>query len=75
MTERAFQLLQWIEESQNIDKSAPLGPAPARTQMELFPRGRHPVLDTLRSLDPDTLTPLEALNLLGQLKRQCEDGR
>jgi DNA mismatch repair protein MutS len=75
VTERAFQLLQWIEESQNIDTSVPQGPAPARSQMELFPRGRHPVLETLKDLNPDTLTPLEALNLLGQLKRQSEDGR
>jgi DNA mismatch repair protein MutS len=33
----------------------------------------HPVLRRLRELDPDRLTPLEALTLLAELKRECED--
>ncbi len=75
VTERAFQLLHWIEESQNIDTSLPRGASPQRDQMELFPRGQHPVLETLRGLDPNTLTPLEALDLLSRLKRRLEDGK
>ena len=74
VTERAFQLLHWIEESQTIEGSAPRGPTPSRAQTELFPRGRHPVLQSLRDLDPDQMTPLEALNILGRLKRQLDDG-
>ena len=75
VTERAFQLLQWIEENQSIDGSVPSGPTPSRAQMELFPRGRHPVLETLRDLDPNQLTPLEALGLLGRLKEQADEGK
>jgi hypothetical protein len=28
------------------------------------------IVDTLRSLDPDTLRPIEALSLLAELKKQ-----
>ncbi len=75
VTERAFQLLQWIEENQRIDGSVPSGPTPSRAQMELFPKGRHPVLETLRDLDPNLLTPIEALGLLGRLKEQADEGK
>ena len=33
----------------------------------------HPVLEKLRGLEPDRMTPLEALNLLAALKRAAED--
>jgi DNA mismatch repair protein MutS len=36
-------------------------------QLSLFRPPDHPALVALRELDPDTLTPLEALNLLSQL--------
>jgi hypothetical protein len=32
----------------------------------------HPVLDRLRTLDVDRLTPIEALNLLAELKREAD---
>jgi hypothetical protein len=31
------------------------------------------VLDTLRALDPNTMTPLEALTRLADLKRRAEE--
>jgi hypothetical protein len=31
------------------------------------------VLERLRSLDPDSITPLEALSLLTELKREAEE--
>jgi DNA mismatch repair protein MutS len=36
-------------------------------QLALFTGGTHPVIDRLRQLDPDTITPLAALALLAQL--------
>ena len=43
-------------------------PAAARDQLSLFAPPEHPALDRLRQADPDTLTPLEALNLLAELR-------
>ncbi len=37
-------------------------------QMSLFQAPRDPLRETLREIDPNRLTPLEALNLLGELK-------
>ena len=64
---RAFELLHWIEENQTMEGRGPPGPAPeARSQMELFPPKPHPVLEEIRELDTNELTPLEALGLLGR---------
>lgn len=38
--------------------------------LSLFGKGDHPVLKQLRKLDPNRLTPLEALELLARLKEQ-----
>jgi len=43
-------------------------PAPAAPQLELFPSREHEVVRQLRELDPDRLTPLEALQLLNGWK-------
>jgi hypothetical protein len=32
----------------------------------------HPVVARLQALDPDALTPLEALNLIATLKREAD---
>lgn len=39
-------------------------PSPRGEQLPLFASPDHPLLDELRALDPDRLTPLEALDLL-----------
>jgi DNA mismatch repair protein MutS len=46
-------------------------------QMILFPvdQDEHPVVDELRHLDPNNLTPLEALTILYNLKKKAEDKR
>jgi DNA mismatch repair protein MutS len=44
------------------------GQAPDAPQLELFPGNEHEVLRQLRELDPDRLTPLEALQLLSGWK-------
>ncbi len=43
---------------------------PAKFQMSLFELPEHPVVEELRELDIDNLTPLKALLLLEQLKRK-----
>jgi DNA mismatch repair protein MutS len=45
------------------------GPAPGGTE-----RASHPVLETLAGLDPDRLTPLEALTALHELHRRLREG-
>ena len=48
-----------------------LRPAPA-AQLTIFTAISQPVLERLREVDLDHLTPLEALNLLAELKKQVE---
>ncbi|HSG00373.1 MAG TPA: DNA mismatch repair protein MutS [Vicinamibacterales bacterium] len=48
--------------------------APAQQQLGLFqaPAQPHPVVERLRSTDVDRLSPLEALNLLAELRREAD---
>jgi DNA mismatch repair protein MutS len=46
------------------------GAAPPPTQLTIFTPLSQPVLEKLREVDLNRLTPLEALNLLAELKRQ-----
>ena len=48
------------------------GATPPASQLTIFTPLSQPVLEKLRELDPNRLTPLEALNLLAELKRQIE---
>jgi DNA mismatch repair protein MutS len=47
-------------------------PPPDAAQLPLF-APEHPVLKALQALDPNTLTPLEALSRLAELKRRAEE--
>jgi DNA mismatch repair protein MutS len=49
-------------------------PGPSQRQLALFdaPAATHPVVDRLRGLDIDRLTPLEALTLLADLRREVQ---
>src|SRR5437868_9832910 len=47
-------------------------PAPRAAQLTIFTPLSQPVLERLRELDLNRLTPLEALNLLAELKKQVE---
>jgi len=51
------------------EKSADSGP----NQLELFAKPPHHVVKRLQDLQPDCLSPLEALSLLYQLKEQAND--
>jgi DNA mismatch repair protein MutS len=77
VTARAWQILARLE----ADGSAPLQLAadrPATGQLTLFAPAEvdNPVIEALRDLDPDTLTPLAALTLLYELRRKVrqDDG-
>jgi DNA mismatch repair protein MutS len=48
------------------------GSAPPATQLTIFTPLSEPVLEKLRELDLNRLTPIEALNLLAELKKQIE---
>jgi DNA mismatch repair protein MutS len=48
------------------------GATPQAAQLTIFTPLSQPVLDKLREVDLNSLTPLEALNLLAQLKKQVE---
>ena len=48
------------------------GTTPSPAQLTIFSPLSQPVLDKLRELDLNRLTPLDALNLLAELKRQIE---
>ena len=69
---RAEEVLAMLEAGHHVAGRAP--PArPNGSQLALFTPDPHPVLQALRHLDPDRLTPLEALARLAELKRRAED--
>ena len=64
--QRAKEKLQVLEQ-QAYQQSAPHSVAPL--QRDLFAEVEHPVIQQLRELNPDQLTPKEALDLVYGLKR------
>jgi DNA mismatch repair protein MutS len=48
------------------------GPSPRAAQLTIFTPLSQPVLERLREIDLNRLTPLEALNLLAELKQQVQ---
>ena len=71
---RARQVLQLHEraESQSVRESAS-APAP-QLQMTIFTPLSQRIVDRLQSTDVNSLTPLQALNLLEELKRELAGG-
>ncbi len=71
--QRARTLLAELEqrgrEGSGRARSAP--PPPDASQLGLFPAGEHPIVERLRTLDPNQLTPIQALALLAELKDQA----
>jgi DNA mismatch repair protein MutS len=75
---RAAEILKSLERDELQRGGRPsLSGAPAvpQAQLGLFQAADepHPVVDRLRTLDVDRLTPLEALNLLADLKREAAE--
>jgi hypothetical protein len=51
-------------------REAPASDRSATPQLGLFGASEHPLLDELRALDPDAMTPLGALQRLAEWKRR-----
>jgi DNA mismatch repair protein MutS len=69
---RAWEILALLEAGHHVAGAAP-PPQPDAQQLTLFAAGDHPVLSELRRLQPDNMTPLEALMRLTELKRQADN--
>jgi DNA mismatch repair protein MutS len=73
---RAREVLGTLEGEHRVVGGAPEAPRDPG-QLALFgePAAPDPMVQELRALDVDTLTPLEALNRLAEMKRRAEDRR
>ncbi len=71
VVQRATELLSLLEAGHHVAGAAPPA-APDASQLALF-ETTHPVLEELRTLDPNAMTPIEALARLADLKRQAGD--
>jgi len=56
---------------ESMARTAPAAPAEEDGQVSLAEMGVSSVLRTLRAVDPNTLTPMEALQLLFELKKEA----
>ena len=75
--ERAKQILWSLEERDHVGGKPAAAvsterPAP-RDQLALFGGAPDPIVEELRRMDVDNLTPVEALNRLAELKRRIEE--
>jgi DNA mismatch repair protein MutS len=68
---RAWEILSLLEAGHHLaGRTPPRRPDPG--QLTLFESAEHPVIEALRGLEPDTMTPIEALARLAELKRRIE---
>ncbi len=68
--ERARELLRLLEAEQIVPRSGHSSPVQhnaANDQLALFGVMTHPVVQQLRKVEPNTMTPIQALELLGRL--------
>ncbi len=71
--ERAKQILWSLEQREHVGGQPPAPRITARAdQLPLFEGEPDPILEELRRIDVDHLTPVEALNRLADLKRRIE---
>ena len=73
ITDRAREILGTLERKERdlVEETRRRDPAPTR-QLSLFGARENDVLDALRSVDLDSLTPIQALNQLHELKKRLE---
>jgi len=67
---RAKELLRLLEAEQIVPRSGHASPAPSSAkddQLALFGVMTHPVVQQLRNVEPNTMTPIQALELLARL--------
>src|SRR2546423_66144 len=68
--ERARELLRLLEAEQIVPRSGHSSPVPGNVlndQLALFGVVAHPVVQQLSNVEPNTMTPIQALELLGRL--------
>jgi DNA mismatch repair protein MutS len=74
--DRAKEVLHELEAEDLGSHVAPTGAGVQRVaapvQLQLFEAAPHPVVEKLRKLDLDTMTPLEAMTRLGELQDEIE---
>lgn len=77
--QRAKELLFQLECGEHLQarskagqKLLPQTPAENLMQLSLFDGAGHPVVQRLRGIDLNSLTPLQALNLLAEMKKESE---
>jgi DNA mismatch repair protein MutS len=70
---RANEVLRTLEGEHRVVPGEPERLDP--TQLPLFGDSPHPMMEELRSLDVNGMTPLEALNRLAELQRRAGQGR
>lgn len=75
--DRAREVLHTLEREDIGREVGPSREAAARVaptvQLQLFEAAPHPLVEAIKALDPDTMTPLEALQALAELRRQAEE--
>jgi len=72
VVDRAWEILSLLEAGHHVaGESVP--PPPDAAQLGLFKQDEHEVFRELRKLDPNTMTPIEALSRLAELKRRMEE--
>lgn len=74
--DRAKEVLHTLEREDIGHEVGPSQAAAARVaptiQLQLFEAAPHPIVEALKALDPDRMTPLEALQALADLRRKAE---
>ena len=69
---RAGEILRLLESGHHVaGRTVP--PPPDPQQLGLFATSEHPMLHDLRALDPNGMTPLEALQWLTEMKKRLEE--
>jgi DNA mismatch repair protein MutS len=70
--DRAREILDTLERKERdvVEETRRRGPAPATRQLGLFSSTEQSIIDTLRAIDVDTLSPRDALNALYELRQK-----
>jgi DNA mismatch repair protein MutS len=70
--ERAREILDTLERKERdvVEETRRRGPAPSIRQLGLFNSTEQSIIDALRTIDVDTLSPRDALNALYELKKK-----
>jgi DNA mismatch repair protein MutS len=72
---RATELLRLLEAEQIVPRSGRASPAPTNVtddQLALFGVMTHPVVEQLRNVEPNAMTPIQALEMLARLVDQVK---